>query len=195
MTRRATLPIIVFIAAVAALSTVRGAAAAQAAGRQGKQGRANQPPATAAPEGQAVSPAEVRRMFDSYALLQAQDALKISNDQFPKFLMQFKALQELRRKSQQDRNRLVQELRKLSAEPTPDEARLKDRMKALRDLEEQAHTDVRKAYDAVDQVLDVRQQARFRVFEQQMEQRLLQLVARARQTNRPRQPKQEEKKQ
>ena len=41
-----------------------------------------------------------------------------------------------------------------------------------------------------DQVLDVKQQARFRVFEQQMEQRLLQLVARARQTNRAKQPKQ-----
>jgi len=188
MTRRALGIIVIVLAAIAALAPASGASAAQAA--RGKQGKQNQPPAATTPDGQQVSPAEVRRMFDSYALLQAQDALKISDEQFPKFLMQFKALQELRRKTLQDRNRIVQELRRLSLEQTPNEAQLKDRMKELRDLEEQAHTDVRKAYDGIDQVLDVKQQARFRVFEQQMEQRLLQLVARARQTNRAKQPKQ-----
>jgi len=39
-------------------------------------------------------------------------------------------------------------------------------------------------------VLAVKRQARFRVFEKQMEQRRPQLVARARQTNRAKQPKQ-----
>ena len=187
MTRRVLIGIFVLIVAVAAWTPAH---AAQGAGRQTKEGRQNQPPATTTPGEQPISPGEVRRMFDSYALLQAQDALKISNEQFPKFLMQFKALQELRRKTQQDHNRLVQDLRKLSAEATPDEAQLKDRMKALRELEEQAHNDARKAYDAIDQTLDVRQQARFRVFEMQMEQRMLQLVSRARQANRPKQPKQ-----
>jgi len=191
MTRRALGVVVIVLAAIAAWSPANGAFAAQAA-RPGKQGKANQPPAATTPDGQQVSPAEVRRMFDSYALLQAQDALKISNEQFPKFLMEFKALQEMRRKTLQDRNRIVQELRRLSLEPTPNEAQLKDRMKELRDLEERGHNDVRKAYDNIDQVLDVKQQARFRVFEQQMEQRLLQLVARARQTNRAKQqqPKQ-----
>jgi hypothetical protein len=45
---------------------------------------------------------------------------------------------------------------------------------------------VKKAYDAIDQVLDVRQQAKFRVFEELMERRKLELVTRARQANRPR---------
>ena len=187
MTRPALIRLVVLIACIAAVAPAR-AAWAQGAGKQGKQGRLSQPPATTPGEGPAqISPGEVRRMFDSYALMQAQDALKISNEQFPKFLMQFKALQELRRKTQQEHTRLVQELRKLSAEATPDEAQLKDRLKALQSLDEQAHTDVRKAYEGIDQTLDVRQQARFRVFEMQMEQRMLQLVARARQANRPKQ--------
>jgi len=38
--------------------------------------------------------------------------------------------------------------------------------------------------DGIDQTLDVRQQARFRVFEQEIEQRKLQLLMRARQQNR-----------
>ena len=41
-----------------------------------------------------------------------------------------------------------------------------------------------KAYDAIDQVLDLRQQAQFRVFEEQMERRKIELVTRARQANR-----------
>ena len=42
---------------------------------------------------------------------------------------------------------------------------------------------MRKAYDAIDEVLDVFQQARFRVFEEQIERRKLELIMRARQQN------------
>ena len=45
---------------------------------------------------------------------------------------------------------------------------------------------MRKAYEAIDQVLDLRQQAQFRVFEELMERRKLELVMRARQANRQR---------
>jgi hypothetical protein len=167
-----------------ALLALPSIASAQNAGRQARQGRQSQPPAVADDDAPTVSPAEIRRMFDSYALMQAQDQLKITNEQFPKFLMQFKALQELRRKTQQERNRLIQDLRRLSTEATANEGQLKETMKALSDLDDRSHAELRKASDAVDQVLDTQQQARFRVFEQQMEQRLLQLVARARQANR-----------
>ena len=46
---------------------------------------------------------------------------------------------------------------------------------------------MRKAYNALDEVLDVRQQARFRVFEEQIERRKIELLMRARQQNRPNQ--------
>ncbi len=60
-------------------------------------------------------------------------------------------------------------------------------MQALRDGDARALAEIRKAYDAVDEVLDVRQQSMFRVFEEQMERRKLELVTRARQANRPNQ--------
>ena len=136
-------------------------------------------------EDQPVTPAEIQRMFDAYALVQAQDQLKLGDDQYPQFLSRFKTLQEVRRRSQAERMRLIQELRRLSADVRPDEAPLKDRLKALQDLEIRTAADVRKAFDAVDQVLDVRQQAQFRVFEELMERRKIDLVTRARQNNRP----------
>jgi hypothetical protein len=44
---------------------------------------------------------------------------------------------------------------------------------------------MRKAYDELDQVLDVLQRARFRVLEDQVEKRKIELLMRARQPNRP----------
>jgi len=132
----------------------------------------------------AVSPGEVQRMFDAYALMQAQEQLKISDDKFAQFLTRYKALQEVRRKNLQEHGRLLVEMRQMLNTQSPDEAQLKDRMKALQDLEARSMTDVRKAVDAIDQVLDVKQQAQFRVFEEAMERRKLELVTRARQANR-----------
>ena len=156
------------------------AAASPAAAQRGQP----QPPDAAAEE-PGVSPAEIQRMFDSYALIQAQDQLKISDDKFPQFLRRFKALQDTRRRNLQERFRLVQELRRLSNDAQPDETQMKERLKALDDLDVRSQAELTKAYDAINQVLDIRQQARFRVFEENMENRKLALVTRARQANRP----------
>jgi Spy/CpxP family protein refolding chaperone len=80
-------------------------------------------------------------------------------------------------------------MRQMLIAPNPDEAKLKERMKELQDLETRSAADVKKAYDAIDQVLDVRQQAKFRVFEEAMEHRKLELVTRARRANRPKNQK------
>ena len=61
--------------------------------------------------------------------------------------------------------------------------RLRRRL-SLQELEARSGVEVRKAYDGIDQVLDVGQQAKFRVFEEMMERRKLELVTRARQANR-----------
>ncbi len=148
-------------------------------------GRAGQRQGRAAGDEPGVTPAEVQRMFDAYALMQAQEQLKIDDEQFTRFLSRFKALQDVRRQTQQERARLVTELRRLVNAPETDEAQLKDRLNALQELEMRAAADVKKAYDAINQVLDIRQQAKFRVFEENMERRKLELVMRARQANRP----------
>jgi len=144
-----------------------------------------QPPGGGAPlEQPGVSPAEIQRMFDAYALLQAQEQLKISDEQYPQFLTRFKALQDVRRKALQERTRIIQDLRRLTNDAQPDDGQMKDRLKALQELEVRSAADVRKAYDGIDQVLDLGQQAKFRVFEELMERRKLELVTRARQANR-----------
>jgi hypothetical protein len=145
--------------------------------------------ANAVPEGRSnrapgeLSPAEVVVMLDAYAMVQAQNALQINDSQYGSFVGRLKTLQETRRKNQRARNQIVQELRRLTAAQitTVDEAAVRDRLKALRELDDRSAADLRRAYDSLDEVLDVRQQARFRIFEEQLERRKMDLLLRARQ--------------
>ena len=168
---------------ICGLSICAAAAGAQPPGRGQRQGL--QPPGVEP----GVSPVEIQKMFDAYALMQAQEQLKIGDDQFNQFLTRFKALQEMRRKGLQERGRLIMQMRRLLNAGQSDEAQLRDRVKEMDEAETRSAADVKKAYDAIDQMLDVRQQARFRVFEEMMERRKQELVNRARQNNRPPLPK------
>ena len=131
---------------------------------------------------------QIQRWFEAYTVLQAQDALKLSEAQYGRFVTRLKSLQEVRRRHQQARNQILGELRKLTnpqAAPAPgDDATIADRLKAFRDEEERGALDLKKSYDALDETLDPRQQARFRVFEERMEQQKLELLMRARQNAR-----------
>lgn len=126
--------------------------------------------------------AELQRLFDAYMVMQAQEALQLDDAQFVEFLPKLKALQETRRRNEQARTQLVGELGRLTAPSaaTVDEAAVRERLRALQELESRAAAELRRAYDTIDQQLDVRRQARFRVFEQNMERRKLQLMLRAR---------------
>jgi Spy/CpxP family protein refolding chaperone len=162
--------------ACAGILTLLVLAATSTARAQGRGGSNAEEPA--------VTPAELQRLFDSWALLQAQEQLKISDEQFARFLPRFKALQDARRQTMQQRNRVLADVRRLLNDGQLDEIGVRDRLKQLREIEDRGHAEALKAYDAIDQVLDLRQQAQFRIFEEQMERRKLDLVTRARQANR-----------
>jgi hypothetical protein len=153
-------------------------AALPAAAQGGAQGRANR---QAADPG--VTPAEIQRMFDAYALVQAQEQLQLTDEQYARFLARYKMLQDIRRRSLDERTRAIGDLRRMLAPAArqPDEAEIKGRLQLLAGIEARAAADVSKAHAGVDEVLDTRQQAQFRVFEEQMERRKLELVTRARQ--------------
>jgi hypothetical protein len=91
-----------------------------------------------------------------------------------------KQLQQLRRRHTQTRHQIVQELRRLTQQPAPDEQALRARLKALADHDAAMAEDLRRAYANLDELLDAQQQARFRIFEEQMERRKLDLLMRAR---------------
>jgi Spy/CpxP family protein refolding chaperone len=167
----------VFRVTVLALALVAGAAQSAAARQSPPGGQQARPPAQR-------SPGEIAAMLDAYAAVQAQQALALDEARYSEFAERLKHLQAVRRRNRQARNRVVQDLRRIAgaqASPPYDEAAIRERLKALRDQDERAAAELRSAYDAVDEVLDARQQARFRLFEEMMERRELDLLMRARQ--------------
>jgi len=162
-------------------------------GKERRVARAGEPPAAAPPQvpadaaGRPVGAAELQRLFEAYTVLQAQDALQLSEAQYGKFVTRLKALQDTRRRHQQSRNQILADLRRLAgpkATAVPADAVVTERLRALRDEEDRAAVDLRRAYESVDETLDLRQQARFRLFEERMEQQKLELLMRARQNAR-----------
>jgi DNA repair ATPase RecN len=156
------------------LAAAQPPAAQRPADRQGR-GRAG---ANAA----GLSPIDVLNMLDAYALVQAESALELKDTQYADFVARLKRLQETRRRNQVARNRLIQELRRLSAPQakTQDDNAIRDRLKALKDHDDRAAAELTQAYSVLDEVLDLRQQARFRAFEEGLERRKIDLLMRAR---------------
>ncbi len=130
-------------------------------------------------EAPGADPAELGRLFDAYTVMQAQEALGLDEAHFGTFVTRLRGLQEMRRRHLRDRARVMREMRQLLQTPG-NEAPLKEKLDALARLETTTRADEQKARDLVDDVLDVRQRARFRLLEQQLELRKLQLVNRAR---------------
>ena len=174
----------VVVAALLAVSCAASAFAAQ------PQPQPQQPPSAAAavpslPVGQDVPPisaGQIQRWFEAFTVLQAQDALQLSEAQYCRFVTRLKALQEMRRKHQQARNQVLGDLRRLTnpEKGSNDEPSITERLKALREEDDRASADLKRAYEGVDETLDIRQQARFRLFEERMEQQKLELLTRAR---------------
>jgi hypothetical protein len=148
------------------------------------QGQANpglqRPTLPPRPLAQADTPGEVQRLFDAYTVMQAQQVLGLSDEKFGAFLPRLRGLQQTRRKHDQARQQLVGRLGRLANVEPADETQLSEALKALADLDDQHAAGLRQAYAALDETLTIRQRARFRLFEQQMERRKLELIMRAR---------------
>jgi hypothetical protein len=173
---------------VLTLVTIVGLATIGAAA-QGRQAAPERPRGRAAAEADPLAPAQILNMLDAWAIVQAQETLQIPDDKYGEFVARLKRLQQTRRRNQRGRNALLAELRRLAGAQAPqiDEGAVRQRLNALREHDERAAGEIRQAYEALDQVLDVRQQARFRLFEEVLERRKIDLLKRAEQgATRPR---------
>ena len=155
-----------------------GAPAVVAAQRQ-------QLPAQESQQAEGLPPREVQQLLDGYAVIQGQEFLGLNDTQFAQFLPKFKALLETRRRNETERLRSLMELNRMTnprGNAQVSDNDLRERLRLLREAESRTASELQKARDAVDQTLDLRQQARFRVFEEQIERRKLQLLMQVRQT-------------
>lgn len=168
----------------ASQSAAPPSAAPQSAGPQSAAPRPARSQAAAPesdPTAPPITPGELTRLFDAYAVLQAQGFLRLSDEQYGEFVVRLKSLQDTRRKHLGERSRMIAELRRMTApDSTATDAAIRTAFEALRREDASAHDDLAKAYENLDSVLEPRQQARFRVFEEQIERQKLNLLSRVR---------------
>lgn len=123
--------------------------------------------------------ATVQDLLEGMEISNADKALQVDNQHYADFIQRLRNLQRLRRQHQTQRQRLIGELRRLSNQQPPvEDALLEAPTKRLDDFDKQAIQETQGAYAQIDEVLNVRQRARFRLFEEQMEQRKLEILTR-----------------
>ncbi len=127
-----------------------------------------------------ISPGEVERLFDAFVLVQAQEALELTDQQFPRFVSALKPLQELRRTREQERRQLLATAQRLATRGSTTEAAIEEHLEKLDAQSRESEAAIRAAYGELDAVLSPRQRVRYRFFEQRMERRKLELVMQAR---------------
>jgi hypothetical protein len=155
-------------------------------------------PAIAQPGGQAPPPGqrqgriapsdqltvqEVERQFDRLEMFEAQRALGLDGEAFGQVRERLGRLQALRRRHQNQRRIIIRDLRAAVAPDAADvdEATLAARIGELSALGVRQAQEMRRAQQALDALLTIRQRALFRLFQERFERQKLDLLLRARQ--------------
>jgi len=143
------------------------------------------PPAVAQDPSRAPRPADARReeafrMVDAYVVSNLQESLGLSDEAFVKVLPLVSRLQTSRREQLLGRVRLLQELRRQMRSGMATEADIRVTLQQLKDLEAGGGDRVRAGMADLDAALTPLQQAKFRLLELEVEQRMRELMGRAR---------------
>jgi len=128
-------------------------------------------------------------MIEAYIVSNLQESLGLTDEQFVKLLPLVKRLQNDRRESMQGRMRLVRELRRTLRSGAATEPQILDKLKELKALDVEGPVRNRKNLEAVDAVLTPLQQAKFRVLEVEIEQKIRDVLGQIRRARPPGQGK------
>ncbi|TAK14672.1 MAG: hypothetical protein EPO35_09185 [Acidobacteria bacterium] len=154
-------------------------------GRQGgRQGQPAGQPQQPGPQGEGFSPAYIQQMFDTMAIVEAERFLPLSAEQYPGFVQKLKRLQETKMQANRRRTKVMNELRGLvgpQAMPDVPDALIDAKLKELAAAETEGPASIRKAQDELDAALSVRQRARLRMLEENVEKRKIDFLTRVRQ--------------
>ena len=164
----------------ALLLLIPASALAQNPGRQAQaaaRGPRAQPQRPALPPiGRGMNAIQLQQHLDALALTQAREHLKLDDEQFGAFAPKLLRLQTVRRRMMQERRRTMVELNQLLSAQTPSDDAIATKVRAFDDTNRRGAEELVKAFQELDGVLSPWQRGRFRVLEEQMERRKLELL-------------------
>jgi Spy/CpxP family protein refolding chaperone len=132
-----------------------------------------------APGAERPARAEAFKMVDAYVMSNLQESLGLTDDQFAKAIPLVKRLQTDRREYLLERTRKMREMRRLLRQGGASEAQVVELLREVKALDADGPAAARRNLEALDAVLTPVQQAKFRVLELEVEQRMRELVRRA----------------
>jgi hypothetical protein len=119
-------------------------------------------------------------MIDAYIVSNLQESLGLSDEQFVKILPLVKRLQGDRRGFLERRHEILQELRRQLESGKATESRVGELLHDLKTVDNDEPASVRKDMDAIDAQLSTVQQAKLRLLQFQVEQKIRELMNRVR---------------
>jgi Spy/CpxP family protein refolding chaperone len=119
-------------------------------------------------------------MVDAYVVSNLQESLGLTDEQFAKAIPLVKRLQTERRAYHLERARKLREMRRLLRQGGASERQVLDLLREVKTLDADGPAATRRNLEALDAVLTPLQQAKFRVLELEVEQRMRELVNRVR---------------
>jgi Spy/CpxP family protein refolding chaperone len=125
---------------------------------------------------------EAGRMVDAYVLSNLQESLGLSEEQFVKILPLVKRLQSDRREAMARRRQTMGEMRRLLKSGSATEPQVLEKLNEMKAIEKEERG--RATLDAIDAQLTPLQQAKFRVFESEVGQKLREMMGQLRRPNR-----------
>ena len=123
---------------------------------------------------------EVERMMEAYVLSKIQESLELDDDQYGRMAVAQKNLQQARREYRRDRMSVLRKMRQTLRQNRGGDEELTDLLGQLETLKDEFAAKEKAGYDAIDDILDVRQRARYRILEQEIQRRLQQMLRRVR---------------
>jgi len=123
---------------------------------------------------------EAFRMVDAYVVSNLQESLGLTDEEYARAIPLVKRLQTGRREYYLERTRTLREMRRLLQRGGATETQVLDLLQRLKTLDAEGPVQARQDVEALDATLTPVQQAKYRVLEMEVEQRMRAIVNRAR---------------
>lgn len=123
---------------------------------------------------------EVEGMMEAYILSKLQDSLDLTDEQFGSMVVAQKKLSDMRRAYRRDRMQVLRQMRQTLQRKQAGESELQPLLSQLDTLRDAFASNEKSRYAAIDAILDIRQRARYRILEVELQRRLGEMMRRVR---------------
>jgi hypothetical protein len=123
---------------------------------------------------------EAARLVDAYVIANIQESLGLDDDQYARVIPFVNKLQKARREYHRERGTTLRQMRQLLRSGAATESQLREAVASLKTLEVEGPARIRERADELDAILSPVQQAKYRVFEMEVERRMRDLMRRGR---------------